>query len=331
MAALDEVRKKMNVRNRRFKGNQDFYSLQRMLIDSYAITGHPFYNWAIDGWEEERYMIHYDQEIIGKREWEQNIQVWELETESGYEIVGAVDYQDGYVQFQIHPDYHILDNELFEWAEKHHLAQSSDPLPGGVKPELRTEACGHTDWEKTMLARGYEKQGVDNNYRKWSMSKPIPEVALPGGYLIRPVDYADDSDLEKRVEIFHDLFPDRHKISKEKLRFLENKASTYFSELDLIIATPDDSFAGVCTGWYDRASQIGFLDPVGTRPEYRKQGFARALVYECLRKLKTMGAEEAYLRNSESNQSAYRFYDSIGMDIFDRQYLWVKKYQAVIN
>ena len=164
MAALDEVRKKMNVRNRRFKGNQDFYSLQRMLIDSYAITGHPFYNWAIDGWEEERYMIHYDQEIIGKREWEQNIQVWELETESGYEIVGAVDYQDGYVQFQIHPDYHILDNELFEWAEKHHLAQSSDPLPGGMKPELRTEACGHPDWEKIAetLAHIVKKHSFKN-------------------------------------------------------------------------------------------------------------------------------------------------------------------------
>lgn len=53
--------------------------------------------------------------------------------------------------------------------------------------------------------------------------------------------------------------------------------------------------ASSSTAWLDRANRVGTLEPVGTLPEYRRRGLARAAIYEGLRRLAREGVTRAFL------------------------------------
>jgi ribosomal protein S18 acetylase RimI-like enzyme len=83
--------------------------------------------------------------------------------------------------------------------------------------------------------------------------------------------------------------------------------------------------AAYVNGWIDPLNHIGDFGPVGARPAYRRQGLARAVLLECLRRMQGRGVERVSVSTGVTNLPAIRLYESVGFKIVNeyREYIQV--------
>lgn len=71
-------------------------------------------------------------------------------------------------------------------------------------------------------------------------------------------------------------------------------------------------------GWLDPVSKIGDFGPVGAREADRRQGLTRAVLLECMRRMKARGMDRVCVLTGEDNVAARGFYESVGFRIVNR-------------
>ena len=163
--------------------------------------------------------------------------------------------------------------------------------------------------------RGFVRR-PDNVYylaaRSLDASIPAPEP--PAGYVVRGL--AGDEDAAERVA---------HKSAATEERYKEfMRAPGYDLELDLVAEAPDGRFGAYCNCWMDHANGVGELEPVGTRPGFRRRGLAKAVVLEGLRRMKVHGAHTALVCFEGDNAPARRLYESVGFRLCSPIYTYTK-------
>lgn len=187
-------------------------------------------------------------------------------------------------------------------------------LPGGLallvdptRPELATEVLGWfedtataaeltvtvLDAEKHVIAAlersGYAlpESSVHQSYMS-RLLEDLPEPVVPGGFTVRPVG-ADD--LARRVAVHRAVWhPSR--VTEPSYRNVM-RAWPYRDRLDWVVEAPDGRFAAQCLIWLDDRNAVGELEPVGTLPEFRRLGLARAVCLAALHAARDAGAREA--------------------------------------
>ncbi|MEV7091969.1 GNAT family N-acetyltransferase [Amycolatopsis sp. NPDC051045] len=116
----------------------------------------------------------------------------------------------------------------------------------------------------------------------------LPEPVVPGGFTVRPV---GPDDLARRVAV--------HRVVWHPSRVTESSYRTvmaawpYRGRLDWVVEAPDGRFAAQCLIWLDDRNAVGELEPVGTLPEFRRTGLARAVCLAALHAAHHAGAREA--------------------------------------
>ncbi|GAB3137987.1 hypothetical protein GCM10027258_14380 [Amycolatopsis stemonae] len=116
----------------------------------------------------------------------------------------------------------------------------------------------------------------------------LPAPVVPGGFAVRPV---GPDDLERRVAVHREVWqPSRVTASSYRAVMA---AWPYRARLDWVAEAPDGRFAAQCLIWLDDRNAVGELEPVGTLPEFRRTGLARAVCLAALREAHHAGAREA--------------------------------------
>ncbi len=82
-----------------------------------------------------------------------------------------------------------------------------------------------------------------------------------------------------------------------------------------IFALDSREYCAHCGIWYTKG-ETAYIEPVVTIPRCRKQGLARAVVYEALNRARELGAKWAIVLSSQE------FYYSIGFRSSSEFYLW---------
>jgi ribosomal protein S18 acetylase RimI-like enzyme len=103
------------------------------------------------------------------------------------------------------------------------------------------------------------------------------------------------------------------------------RAPTNRRDLNLVAVAPDAAFASLAIAWLDEANQIGMFEPVGTHPEHRRLGLARAVLCEGLRRLRALGASMAYV-GCGTGEDVAGLYRSAGFTEFDEEHQWQKEF-----
>jgi ribosomal protein S18 acetylase RimI-like enzyme len=152
-------------------------------------------------------------------------------------------------------------------------------------------------------------------YMTRSLNEPLPEPALPEGFMVRHVAGAHEA--KKRADVHFAAFSPHSSMTAEAYRdFMQ--APGYTAELDLVTVAPDSQFASFAMCWYDPVNRIGAFEPVGVRPDSQRMGLGKVVMSEGLRRLKTLGAETAMVLSEKDNLAAQSLYGSVGFTEINR-------------
>jgi ribosomal protein S18 acetylase RimI-like enzyme len=155
-----------------------------------------------------------------------------------------------------------------------------------------------------LIARGYERAGDDWYEHHVGPLDSLPEPTVPAGFRLRHVEAGD---LERRVDVHRAAFAPSRVVPESYARV--QAAPPYRRELDWVVEAPDGRFAAFALCWLDEANSVAELEPVGTRPEFRRLGLATAVSIAALR---ASGASTGVVY-SEGGSVASGLYDSIGL------------------
>jgi ribosomal protein S18 acetylase RimI-like enzyme len=92
------------------------------------------------------------------------------------------------------------------------------------------------------------------------------------------------------------------------------QAPGYVPELDIVAVAPDKRLAAFAMCWVDQNTQVGQFEPVGTAPEFRRQGAGRATLTEGLRRMQQHGAERVIVIVEAAEEAACALYTSVGFE-----------------
>ena len=308
----------------RYDDERDFMRVRDFLVDTCAMLDRPL-NWRLDRWNYARYFVipmigAYAKDPVSAEDsrkaiqkWVDSIRLWEND-EGRLVAVTALEYPWlGDVFFLRHPEFDALE-EMFEDAEQ-----------SMAHPEKRT-LCVHIYEHDEQLkaiaqSRGYQRDA--NRYEEDSelvIQGGLPEPGLPEGFAIQSM--ADENDLERRRKAFGRGF--NHEDPKEWPSLFSyqelQKAPDYRKEQDLYVVAPDGEFVSFCILWWDEQNRIGILEPVGTVPDHRRKGLARAVVHEAVRRAAALGAEKVVVG------AGLDFYLAIGFEKKYANYVWVREF-----
>jgi ribosomal protein S18 acetylase RimI-like enzyme len=109
----------------------------------------------------------------------------------------------------------------------------------------------------------------------------------------------------------------------EKLAMLYTEAGFYNDELDLVVEASDGNFASFVTVRIDPITKMVELEPVGTHPDHRNKGLAKAVCAEGIRRVQKYNPSCIVILGAASTDAAAKLYSSLGF-IKEDVHLWKK-------
>ncbi|MGC9400224.1 MAG: GNAT family N-acetyltransferase [Anaerolineae bacterium] len=306
---------------RPYEAARDFMRVRNFLSETFRATEKPL-NWRIERWNYARYFVAPMIGAYGKepttvgdsldaiRRWEATGRIWEDDGE----LVAVVcsEHPDLGEAFLLRrPGYDRLLAEMLDHAERTFV----HPQKGTLTVFAYADDA---PLEALLASRGYEKQAAHPGYDSVFEIRDLPHLNLPAGFTLRSM--ADENDIEKRREAFGRGFNHEEPLewpTAFSYRELQ-KAPDYRPEQDLYVVGPRGDYVAFCIVWYDERNCIGSLEPVGTHPDYRWRGLAKAVVLEAIRRVAALGATEVWVGSGQ------RFYEAVGFKKVLTAYPWRK-------
>jgi mycothiol synthase len=310
MTAGDIVNMGQHLKGRPFEGDDDFWLVRNLLIETYPLTPTGF-NWEIRRWDGWRHHL-------ADTHWRALVHLWFTEDDV---LVGTAHPEyGGDAYLELHPDYRHVEEEMIAWAEGHLASQAE-----GAGRHLLSIFAFEYDSPRCHLLekRDYVKTSNWGVTRRLRLGhRPIPQPTLAEGYVIRST-RPDHDEYQKIADVLNAGFGRVRHTAEEFVAFVSTSPS-YRHDLNLIAEAADGSFASLVGVTYDEANRRGIFEPVCTHPDHRRKGLARALMYEGLRRLKALDATDAYVETGE-DVAANQLYEAVGFTEAYKGYVWKKE------
>jgi ribosomal protein S18 acetylase RimI-like enzyme len=146
----------------------------------------------------------------------------------------------------------------------------------------------------------------------------VVDAPLAAGFGLRAV-REDEAELVARTEVHVDAWASTT-MTEEVYRRLQ-ATWPYRCDLDVVAEVlaatgTGPRFAASCLAWWDDEHAVGELEPVGTRPAFRRRGLAAAVCSEAVRRLGALGATRAivYASADPERPGPLALYRSIGFE-----------------
>jgi ribosomal protein S18 acetylase RimI-like enzyme len=236
----------------------------------------------------------------------------------GYAILG----EDPSFDWQVLPEYEWrgIEAEAMAWAEARLLelrARDAQRWGGTLVSGSRQDNPARIAF---LELHGFRLGGQFSEVNLLrSLDEPIPEPVAPAGCQVRAV--AEIGEINNRAEAQREVWRPwtvGDVTDDNYASFM--RMPGYRRDLDVVAVAQDGVIAAYVNGWIDPVNRIGDLGPVGARPAYRRRGMTRAVLLECLRRMRALGMNRACVSTGVTNTPAIRLYESIGFRVVN-QYL----------
>jgi len=277
----------------------EFKEMCQFLVDSYARAG-KLHNWPFAELENWHYATWDEPPAY----FMDRVHLWR--NKSG-ELIGFCTFYHEMTYLQIHPEYRFVEARMLDWAEHHW---------GEKRARIETQAYQYdTERKKLLMQRGYEDLGADTNFHVYDLSRPYPFLDLPPGFHIETL--AENGNYDERIAterlVFDSDYLDQNWFQGK------SSAPSYAFDWDLSVISPAGQHVAFALAWLDVQNKAAQIDPVGTHPDYRRRGLAKALLSACFQRLHAAGILCAYIGSAPEPNISNRLYDSLQP---------VKRYQA---
>lgn len=169
---------------------------------------------------------------------------------------------------------------------------------------------------RILQEKGFEQRNRCECVLTLNLSEPL-EYSLPDGYKMSPPGFIADPWQYQLV--IHKGFDNEgipEKWDDELLKRIPN-----VNEDLKTFAIADNEYCAHCGLWYS-TGDAAYVEPVATVPEHRKQGLAKAVIYEACARAKALGAKRAVVISDQD------FYFRIGFKLSSEVYDWAISSEA---
>ncbi len=260
--------------------------------------------WSLGRLVDWRYGL-YENKTAYPAFWDENAHLWF----DGYGyLVGFALSENGDAGFVLITleGYRFLFEEMLHWV----LANWH-----GREPEWSIEIAAQQTAEAAVLARhGFVLDSTLFTRRFDLTMKPPTSMPLEEGFSI--VDMATHPDYMAQRILRNDAFQDRSDFTTEELRrqlrFYNHShvGPMYHPQTDLCVMAPGGRFVAGCEALIDAHNREADIERVCTHSEFRRRGFARAVIQECMARLRDMGMRYATIAGY--SREAIALYGSLG-------------------
>jgi len=217
------------------------------------------------------------------------------------------------------PGYRFLYEDMLVW---------SLGAWGDRPPRPSTEITAAQEREAAALERYGFVQEQAFLTRSFDLAGSLPErPELPDGF--RVVDMGAHPDYRAQRIMRADAFGGRQESTEEQLRhellFFNHaqQGPIYHAPADICVMAPDGSMVAGCEALIDAANLEADIERVCTHSSYRRRGFARAAIVECMHRLAALGIERAYITGY--SEGAIGLYGSLGHQGESTAYVYEKR------
>lgn len=281
----------------------DFRRLCRFIVDHNEQI-RAYSTWCIGRLVDWKYGL-YENKTAVPAFCEQNAQLWfdGFQRLSGFAIS---EEGDGGIAIITLEGYRFLFEEMLQWA----LANWSDR-----GPSLSIEITAQQTMEAAVLERYGWRQKAEFYRQMFDLKQELaPRAPLEAGFSI--VDMATHPDYRAQRILRNEAFGGRSEIPEADLQrellFFNHgqQGPIYHPQTDLCLMAPDGSLVSGCEALIDAHNAEADIERVCTHSGFRKRGFARAVIQECLYRLRDMGLRKAYIAGY--SPAAIALYASLG-------------------
>lgn len=285
----------MSYRIERYKNckrfNEQYQSIHQFLLEAEMLECNEHYHWGRCEWMHAHSYLDEDKLTS----------IVMFKDQNGA-IVGLITYDTGYDDrvYLIHTssDKVLLDSMIDTVLE-------SEELRAVIKANAKdTVLC------QLLRERKFEKKHRDARVLALDLSNHL-EYSIPSAYTMSPQGFLADPWQYQLV--IHKGFNNTGIPKKWDDEFL--KRIPNMNEDLKTYAIANGEYCAHCGVWYSKGD-TAYVEPVATLPQYRKQGLAKAAVYEACNRAHALGAKRAIVISDQA------FYYRIGFALSSEVYCW---------
>ncbi len=188
------------------------------------------------------------------------------------------------LSYQVHPGHTELVDEVIEWYDGVAAGLKRTVLPTAAEEFALTRWAAH-GYETDAAALGDTGDWTQLNERDLT---DVEQPVLPAGFRFRS---AGEAGPEAAVRAHVDAWaPSAYTAqSYDDVR----QTAAYRADLHVLVEAPDGTMASSTIMWLDTANKTVEFEPVGTHPDYRRLGLARAMMLHGMHLARAAGATHA--------------------------------------
>jgi len=279
----------MKLIKRPYQNEDDYWRIRNFLRDVFLLNDRQELSWHVARLDYLRW--HFIRNSLIDAPFEKLTSIWET---AGGQIAAVLHPFDmGEAFLHVHPGQRTpeLEKEMVAIAERDFCLRTRD---GQRKLYLLVDESD-TQRQDILVDRGWAKRGAPI-HRWWrDLDAPLPDAPLPAGYTVRSMGDVDEFPARSWASwrAFHPDEPDDQYEGWDWLINLQS-APLYRRDLDIVAAVSEGEIAAFCTIWFDDVTRSAVCVLVGTAAGHQRRGLGKAVMYEGLRRLKSMGGTRAF-------------------------------------
>jgi ribosomal protein S18 acetylase RimI-like enzyme len=188
------------------------------------------------------------------------------------------------LSYQVHPDHTELVDDVIEWYDGVAAGLERTALPTASE-EFALQRWAAHGYETDVQALGETGDWTQLNERDLTV---VEQPVLPAGFRFRT---AEEAGPQAAVRAHVDAWA-RSAYTAQSYEDVRRTAA-YRGDLHILVEAPDGTMASSTIMWLDEANRTIEFEPVGTHPDYRRLGLARAMMLHGMHRARAAGAIHA--------------------------------------
>src|SRR5215467_153658 len=182
---------------------------------------------------------------------------------------------------QVHPDHAERVDEVIDWYDGLAAGLERTVVPSAVDEFALTRWAAH-GYEDDLAQLGDEGHWTQLNERDLA---DVEQPMLPAGFRFRT---ADEAGPQAAFQAHVDAWaPSTY--TAEGYQGVR-RAPGYRGDLHILVEAPNGTMASSTIMWLDEVNKTAEFEPVGTHPDYRRLGLARAMLLHGMHLARAAGA-----------------------------------------